>query len=86
MDNKTVRIMFTCDHKDIIYINSVIDSYGGLGLMRTLDIDKYNCAYYSTKGMYKDAIKVFEALIEEGVSIRDIKTEETEDIDSFASE
>ncbi len=51
--------------------------------MRTLDKVNNNCAYYSTEGMYKDAVKVFEALIDEGVNIKDLKIEETEEIEEF---
>lgn len=78
---KTVRINFTCPGDDIIYVNSVIDSYGNLGLLRTVDKKKCNCAVFSTEGTYKTVLEVLKALIEEGLPITEITTEVTEEVD-----
>lgn len=73
--------MFTCKPSDIIYVNGVFDSYGGLGLVRTLDAKKYNCAVYSTSTVYKTALEVLYALRDEGAGIEEISVEETECVD-----
>ncbi len=78
---RTVRIRFSCAPEDIVYINGVIDSYGNLGLMRTLDKKGYNCAVYSTEGVYKTVLLILEALREEGAGIGDIETETTESVE-----
>lgn len=75
------RIKFTCVPEDIVYVNGVFDSYGGLGLVRTLDVKEYNCAVYSTDTVLQTALDVFGALVKEGVGIKDIRVEETEEID-----
>ncbi len=80
----TVRIRFSCSKEDIIIVNSIIDSYGGLGLIRTLDKEKCNCAVFTTNSMYETTLKVMEALQQEGLSIHDIIVDETESVDEFA--
>lgn len=80
----TVRIRFSCSKENIIIVNSIIDSYGGLGLIRTLDKQKCNCAVFTTSTMYKTTLKVMEALQQEGLSIHDIIVDETESVDEYA--
>lgn len=75
------KIKFTCKPHDIIYVNGVFDSYGGLGLVRTLDVKQYNCAIFSTSTVYKTALEVLYALRDEGAGIEGIVVEETEDVD-----
>ena len=78
---RTVRITFSCAPDDIIYINGVIDSYGNLGLMRTLDRNGCLCALYSTEGVYKTVLRILRALQDEGVKIEIINTEQTESVE-----
>ena len=75
------RIRFTCKPENIVYVNAVLDSYGGLGPIRTLDVKNFNCAVYSTASLYKTTLNVLEALRDEGVQISDIFIEETEKVD-----
>jgi len=37
MNVNTIRILINIDKKDIVYLNSIIDSYEGLAIMRTID-------------------------------------------------
>lgn len=74
----TKKINFTCKPEDIVYVNGVFDSYGGLGLVRTLNTKSYNCAIYSTDTVYKTALEVLEALKKEGAGVSDVSVEETE--------
>lgn len=80
----TVRIRFSCSKEDIIIVNSILDSYGGLGLIRTLDKKKCNCAVFTTNSLYKTTLSVMNALQQEGLSIYDIIVDETEYVDDFA--
>lgn len=77
----TVRIRFSCSPADIIIVNAVIDSYGGLGLIRTLDKKECNCAIFTTDTVYKTTLEVLHSLQQEGLSIRDICIDETENVD-----
>ena len=49
--------------------------------MRTISKGSYNCAVFSTQGVYKTVLEVLEALKKEGAGIIDIKTEITECVD-----
>lgn len=80
----TVRIRFSCNKQDIIIVNSILDSYGGLGLIRTIDKEKCNCAVFSTNSVYKTTLQVMHALQNEGLSITDIIVDISENVDEFA--
>ncbi len=80
----TVRILFSCSKEDIIIVNSIIDSYGGLGLIRTIDKNKCNCAVFSTSSVYETALQVMYSLQKEGLSISDIRVDSSEEVDEFA--
>lgn len=86
MDNEfyTIRIRFSCNKEDIIIVNSILDSYGGLGLIRTIDKDNFNCAVFTTNSMYKTTLEVMQALQREGLSITDIIVDKSENVDEFA--
>lgn len=77
----TVRIRFSCSPSDIIIVNSIIDSYGGLGLIRTLDKKECNCAIFTTDTVYKTTLEVLQSLQSEGLSIKDIYIDESENVD-----
>ena len=79
----TVRIRFSCSKEDIVIVNSIIDSYGGLGLIRTLDKEKCNCAVFTTNSMYETTLQVMKSLQQEGLSIHDIIVDESENVDDF---
>lgn len=80
----TIRIRFSCNKEDIIIVNSILDSYGGLGLIRTIDKEACNCAVFTTNAMYKTTLEVMYALQQEGLSITDITVDKSENIDEFA--
>lgn len=80
-DVTTRKILFTCKPEDIVYVNGVFDSYGGLGLVRTLNTKNFNCAIYSTGTIYKTALDVLYALKDEGVGITEISVVATESVD-----
>lgn len=80
----TVRIRFSCNKEDIIIVNSILDSYGGLGLIRTIDKEACNCAVFTTNSMYKTTLEVMQALQQEGLSITDIIVDKSENVDEFA--
>ncbi len=86
VDNKlyTIRICFSCNKEDIIIVNSILDSYGGLGLIRTIDKEKCNCAVFTTNSVYKTTLEVMQALQQEGLSITDIIVDKSENVDEFA--
>lgn len=86
MDSKfyTMRIRFSCDKEDIIIVNSILDSYGGLGLIRTIDKEKCNCAVFTTSSMCKTTLEVMHSLQQEGLSITDIVVDKSENVDEFA--
>ena len=77
----TVRIRFSCSKEDIVIVNSIIDSYGGLGLIRTLDKEKCNCAVFTTNSMYETTLQVMKSLQQEGLSLHDIMVEDSETVD-----
>lgn len=80
----TIRIRFSCNKKDIIIVNSILDSYGGLGLIRTIDKEKCNCAVFTTNTIYKTTLEVMNELQKEGLSITDIIVDKSENVDEFA--
>ncbi len=80
----TIRICFSCSKEDIVIVNSILDSYGGLGLIRTINKDKCSCAVFSTNYVYKTALDVLYALQKDGLSICDIKIDKSENVDEFA--
>jgi hypothetical protein len=54
------ELHFTVNTKDIVYINAILDSYEGLGLMRTLDRDLGHIAIYTA--MEKELRELLESL------------------------
>ena len=86
MDNEfyTIRICFSCNKEDIIIVNSILDSYGGSGLIRTIDKEKCNCAVFTTNSVYNTTLEVMQALQQEGLSITDIIVDKSENVDEFA--
>ena len=77
----SVQIRFYTDTSRVLYINSIIDSYEGIGIVRTIDRTKGYVTVYSTDGMYKEALNVIEALKKEGVPIHNLTVAETEELE-----
>ena len=65
----TIRILFSCSKEDIIIVNSILDSYGGLGLIRTINKDICKCAVFTTNTVYETTLQVLKSLQSEGLSI-----------------
>jgi hypothetical protein len=62
------ELHFTVDTEEIVYINAVLDSYEGLGIMRTVDRDAGHVAIYTAAE--KELNKLLESLSnDEGVRI-----------------
>jgi hypothetical protein len=61
------ELHFTVNTGDIAYINAVLDSYDGLGIMRTLDKNSGHIVIYTANPAH--AVKLINYLVEyEGVS------------------
>jgi hypothetical protein len=75
--------MLQVDKKDIIYLNSIIDSYEGIAIMRTIDKKLGNVVIYTTAKFEDIVIKILEALKAEGVLLKIIGKETNELIDKW---
>jgi hypothetical protein len=61
------ELHFTVNTEDIVYINAILDSYEGLGIMRTIDRDAGHVAIYTATE--RELRKLLESLSkDEGVS------------------
>lgn len=79
----TVRIKCTIQKKDVLILNSIIDSYEGIGLVRTVDAKTGSVIIYSTDDKYLIVLDVLNELIKDGMDIRNIDTEVSEKIDEW---
>lgn len=80
---RTVKIKCHIDKKNILLVNSLVDSYEGLGIVRTLDSAKGNVVIYSTDTVYEKLIKVLDELNKSGIGITDVRTEFSEEVDNW---
>jgi len=83
MMEESIKIKFIANRNQILYINSILDSYDGIGIMRTIDREKGHIAIYSTESQYKKVLDLLKALKREGIYIKDISVERSEDVDSW---
>ncbi|MGE4318068.1 MAG: DUF4911 domain-containing protein [Deferribacterales bacterium] len=79
----TVRVKCTIQKKDVLILNSIIDSYEGIGLVRTVDAKTGSVIIYSTDDKYLIVLDVLNELIKDGMDIRNIDTEVSEKIDEW---
>lgn len=77
----SVQVRFYSDKENVLYINSILDGYGGIGILRTLDRKLGLITIYSTDGMVKYVLSFLEALKSEGIPVRDMQVIETEIIE-----
>lgn len=77
----SVQVRFHSDKENVLYINSILDGYGGIGILRTLDRKLGLITIYSTDGMVKYVLSFLEALELEGIPVRDMQVIETEIIE-----
>ena len=82
----TIRIQFSCAPEHIVLVNAILDSYGGLGLIRTLNKKECKCAVFTTNSIYKTTLSVLESLKAEGLSIYNIAVDKSECVDEFATQ
>ena len=80
---KTVRIMLNVDKKDIIYLNSIIDSYDGIAIMRTIDKNLGNVVVFTTENFENLVIQLLNSLKQEGVLLDIIGKEKNELLDKW---
>lgn len=80
---ESYKIKFRVDIKNMIYINAVIDSYDGIGIIRTIDSKNGLVAVYTSERQKVNLYDVLNALKSEGVNITDISEEKTEEIDNW---
>lgn len=80
---RTVKVKCIADKKYILFLNSLVDSYEGLGIVRTLDSAKGNVVIYSTDTRYETLLRVLDELNASGIKISNITTEFSEDVDNW---
>ena len=79
----TVKVICNIPKKDVLILNSFIDAYEGIGIVRTVDPKAGLVIIYATDATYKIVIKVLEELIKDGVEIENIRTQVSEDVDAW---
>jgi len=77
----TIRIKLCISRSDIVYLNSIIDSYDGVGIVRTVDKEKGEVIIYSSNSMYRWVIGILDALKNEGVKLNILELEKSELVD-----
>lgn len=83
MNINTIRILINIDKKDIVYLNSIIDSYEGLAIMRTIDRKNGNVVIYTTEKNESTVINLLNAIKQEGVLLNIIMKEKSELLDTW---
>lgn len=81
MEHKTICVKFRVPKEHVVYLNSIIDSYEGAGITRTIDPQEGKVIVISTQGMYRVVLDILEDAKKQGIPVADIATAETEDID-----
>jgi len=79
----TVKVRLTTDKKFVILLNSIIDSYEGIGIVRTVDASSGSVVIYATDSTYRTVLDVLNVLKRDGVKIEDICTQESENVDEW---
>jgi hypothetical protein len=80
---RTVKVKCHVDRQNILLVNSLVDSYEGLGIVRTLDSAKGNVVIYSTDTVYEKLLRVLDELNKTGIGVTDIRTEFSEVVDNW---
>ncbi|MGD9808328.1 MAG: DUF4911 domain-containing protein [Deferribacterales bacterium] len=79
----TVKIKCNILKKDVIRLNSIMDSYEGIGIVRTVDASTGAVVIYSTNDMYEKVLRVLDELKKDGMYIENIETQESENVDEW---
>jgi hypothetical protein len=83
VNSGTYKIKFIANRNEILYINSILDSYEGLGIMRTIDRSRGQVCIYSTEMQYKKVLNLLNALKKEGIYIDAVSVEQSENVDDW---
>jgi hypothetical protein len=70
--------------EDVGYLNSILDSYDGIGIVRTIDKQKGYVVVYSSDGFFELVLEVFDALKKEGINITLLSVEKNEMVDEWS--
>lgn len=79
----TVKIKCNIRKKDVITLNSFIDSYEGIAIVRTVDAATGAVVLYATDSSYETVLKVLEELKKDGMPIENISTQISENVDEW---
>jgi hypothetical protein len=79
----TLRIKLQIDKREIVYLNSVIDSYEGIAIMRTIDKNLGKVIIYTTEKFEILLDNILSALKGEGVHLEIIEKDKSELIDNW---
>jgi hypothetical protein len=79
----TVKIKCNIHKSDVMRLNSIVDSYEGIGIVRTVDAAKGDVVIYATDSTYQTVLDVLEVLKQEGTNIEDISTQVSENVDEW---
>jgi len=79
----TVKIKCNILKKDVIRLNSIMDSYEGIGIVRTVDAAKGDVVIYATSDTYKTVLRVLDELKNDGMHVENIITQESENVDEW---
>jgi len=79
----TVKVKCNIQKKDVIVLNSFLDSYEGLGVVRTIDAKSGLVMIYATNDTYETVLTVLEHLRKDGVQIENIATQVSENVDEW---
>lgn len=94
----SMRVKLACDPADIIIVNSILDSYDGLGLIRTVNPGKktgshiskrdslaYICIF-TTNFLLKLVLEVVDSLKNDGITISHLQVDQSEEVDNIIIE
>ncbi len=78
---KSYKIRFNTELKDIVLINSIVDSYESLAMIRTDSLYDNNCIMMTTSSMKDTLLEVLESLRLDGFLIENLTITESDNID-----
>lgn len=77
----SVQVTFNSDKQHVLYINSTLDAYDGIGIVRTIDRHAGLITIYSTDGMVKYVLELLNSFIADGIPINNLQVVETETVE-----
>ncbi len=70
MPGDMYRFVIELPKEDIFYVSWTVDSYEGVGIIRTVDENRAVIEFYTTFSWKEDAYALIRALKEEGVDLK----------------